>query len=144
MVQIFYSRSNDIVSNLIRLFTWSEYSHVGFVLPGGNLILDTMFSTGGVEIRSMAELKAQATDVFIITYPHLSEKALDIARTQVGKPYDWTAICGIPFRRNWQEDDSWFCSELVAWSCEQAGTPMVNQKAWRVTPQDLLEAAVKS
>lgn len=40
------------------------------------------------------------------------------------------------------EDDRWFCSELVVWSCAMAGHPIINKETWRVPPQDLLEVAL--
>jgi hypothetical protein len=41
---------------------------------------------------------------------------------QEGKPYDWRAIFAFQFgERDWQEDDSWFCSELVAAALRASG-----------------------
>lgn len=42
-------------------------------------------------------------------------------KSQLGKPYDWTAIAAFFVNRDWRETDSWFCSELQAWALEQAG-----------------------
>jgi beta-lactamase class D len=46
----------------------------------------------------------------------------EILQTQIGKPYDWRAIVSFVFGdREWQNADSWFCSELQIWAMEQAG-----------------------
>ncbi len=64
---------------------------------------------------------------------------LDYAYSQVGKPYDWQGVFNF-FSRNrcWEDTDSWFCSELVAYAFKQAKYPLVRASAWRVTPGDLL------
>jgi uncharacterized protein YycO len=62
------------------------------------------------------------------------------ALTQAGKPYDFYAIGGIAFDRNWRDSHRWFCSELIAAAFEAAGSPLLNPSAnvWRITPRDLL------
>ena len=60
------------------------------------------------------------------------------AASQIGKPYDYTAILGLGLRRDWQEEDAWFCSELVAWAFQHAGEPLFRAECLRrVTPQHL-------
>ena len=60
------------------------------------------------------------------------------AASQIGKPYDYTAILGLGLRRDWQEEDAWFCSELVAWAFQHAGDPLFRADCLRrVTPQHL-------
>ncbi len=51
---------------------------------------------------------------------------LAFAHAQVGKPYDYTAIAGFLARRDWREDDSWFCSELQAAAFEAGRRPLLN------------------
>lgn len=40
-------------------------------------------------------------------------------------------------RRRWQDNDAWFCSELVAWAFEAGGRSLFREHAWRITPRDL-------
>ena len=62
---------------------------------------------------------------------------LQALRSQIGKPYDYAAIIGFVFRRDWQADNRWFCSELPAWAAEQAGCPIFRAEAMhRVTPEN--------
>lgn len=137
MVKIFFSDSSYPMSALIRCLTWSEYSHVGFIL--NDCVVDSTLSHGGVRIRPLTDAKKNTTKFEVCEFPLVNDDAIRYAMSQVGKPYDFTAVLGLPFRRNWQEDDSWFCSELVAWACIQAGTPLVNKQVWRITPQDLFQ-----
>lgn len=50
-----------------------------------------------------------------------SEKGMAFVRSQIGKPYDNKGALGISVERNWQDDDSWFCFELVAAALHYAG-----------------------
>ena len=63
---------------------------------------------------------------------------INALRSQLGKPYDISAVTGLALRRNWQEDDAWFCSELLAWAWEKSGQPLFHQDSrHRVTPQNI-------
>jgi uncharacterized protein YycO len=137
MIKLFFSKSNSIACKCIRFFTWSEYSHVGFILPD-DMILDTTLKTK-VAIRPFKDLEKTEKTIIIREYQDINENVIEIAKAQIGKKYDWSAVVGIPFRRNWQDDDKWFCSELVAWSCLKAETPIINKDCWRITPQDLFQ-----
>ncbi len=103
-----------------------------FVLPDGRLLGAV---PGGVRVRpydpSALRIERYHVDA--------SDTVLSVALAQLGKHYDWPGALGLALRRNWQEDDAWFCSELVAWSFEQAGRPLLNApQAWRLTPRDIL------
>lgn len=53
---------------------------------------------------------------------------------QIGKPYDWTAIWSWFGSRDWQDEDSWFCSELAARAAEAGNRRVVYAETARVTP----------
>jgi uncharacterized protein YycO len=141
MAQIIFSTNNLPLAVGIRFLTWSDWSHAG-ILTKDNTVIDSTWSLkrNGVLERSLDEFLSGTTRHNIRTFPQVPDEVIEIARGQIGKPYDWTPIFGLPFHRNWQDDDAWFCSELVAWSCVQAGSPLINKESWRVTPQDLWEA----
>jgi uncharacterized protein YycO len=74
----------------------------------------------------------------VIDIPCDEEAAWSWAAAQVGKPYDLTALFGWLSGRDWQEEDSWFCSELVAAAFDKAGSPLFREGTMsRVTPQHL-------
>lgn len=139
MVIIQFSKNNSLVSRLIRLFTWSWASHVDFVLRDEKLLGATMLD--GVSIKDPESLTIKPTRIerYTVDLPHEIERiVMSKAASQVGKPYDLLGVFGILFRKNWQNQDSWFCSELVAWAFQSADCPLLNQNQSRITPRDLL------
>lgn len=54
---------------------------------------------------------------------------------KIGCPYDWSAVFGDVFTRDWHKKDSWFCSEAVEDSLEEAGDGLFREgNYWRITP----------
>ena len=67
-----------------------------------------------------------------------ADAAIAAARSQIGKPYDWTGLFGFLSGRDWQKVNRWFCSELATWAIAQGGTRLFRLEAQsRVTPGDL-------
>ena len=65
-----------------------------------------------------------------------SDKIIDFAKSQIGKPYDFSGIFGFVTNRDWQEPDSWFCSELVA-AAINTERRLFNTETSRITPRDI-------
>lgn len=127
-----FNAGTDSLSALIRWKTGSPFNHCDFLLPTGHLFgaipgVGVVVHTQGAEIRSAI-------------YEIPVEDGFEYALEQMNKPYDFGAVLGLglPFPRNWQNDDRWFCSELVSASLLHAGCPIVSSDAWGVTPRDLL------
>lgn len=64
-------------------------------------------------------------------------------RSQIGKPYDFWAIVsfyGKRSARDWQADDSWFCSELISAALAECGVfpKHIADQFNRITPRDLM------
>ena len=133
-VQIIFTRSHAIGSLLLRTALWSPWSHCAIV-DGEEVIEAAAF--GGVRARPLADMLADATKMAFVTLPGDEHAVIAAARSQIGKPYDWAGVLGFGFRRRWQDDDAWFCSELVAWAFAEAGTPLFREHAWRITPRDI-------
>lgn len=58
--------------------------------------------------------------------------------SQLGKPYDKSAIWGFVAGRDWREEDEWFCSELQAAAIESADIwPPLYTPRNKVTPAAL-------
>ncbi|KAG0188260.1 hypothetical protein DFQ28_005152 [Apophysomyces sp. BC1034] len=90
-------------------------------------------NTDWVAFRTERQRKGGGSRV--VTMPEAESAA---AASQIGKPYDYTAILGLGLRRDWQQDDAWFCSESVAWAFDSAGHPLFRPDSLRrVTPQHL-------
>lgn len=132
MITLQFSTQHKPGAWLIRKFTWSPFSHVDFVLPDGRLL--GARGAGGVQIRE-PELFAKLAR-FQVDAP---AAVLELAKSQIGKPYDWGAIAGFVAKHDWSSEHAWFCSELVAWAFHQAGCPLLNARHLnRITPRDLL------
>jgi hypothetical protein len=59
----------------------------------------------------------------------------DFLNKQLRRPYDFEAILGFVFNRDWRETDSWICSELICAAIEKAGIiPPLYLAANRITP----------
>jgi uncharacterized protein YycO len=136
---ILFSRDRGVFSALIRVATWSDWSHVDVV--DGDHLIGALAS--GVARYPAAERISVSTATARMEVPLTAEQhrlALRFLAEQLGKPYDWAGIFGMPLRRDWQQDDAWFCSELVAAACAFAGRPVTRRESGRVTPQDLYES----
>lgn len=120
---------------LIRAVTWSDWSHVAIV--DGEEVIEATWPA--VRVAPLAEVIAKHSRHILVDLPSPDSAAvIAAARSQVGKPYDLTALFGLLVRRDWQEADRWFCSELVAWSFQQGGSPLFRPDAlYRITPQHL-------
>lgn len=133
MITLRFSGGLGIAGRVIQAATWSWCSHVDFVLPDGRLL--GAVPGQGVCIRA-PEADADRVELYQADVP---DWAVAYAKSQLGRPYDWGGILGWALHRDWQCMDRWFCSELVAWSCQSASTPLLRtDAAWRVTPRDLL------
>lgn len=120
---------------LIRTITWSDWSHVALI--DGEEAIEATWPA--VRVAPLSEVIAKHSAFVVVDIPCDDPAAvIAAARSQVGKPYDLTALFGLLVRRDWQEPDRWFCSELVAWAFEQGGAPLFRPEAlYRVTPQHL-------
>lgn len=121
---------------MIRAATWSRWSHVALV--DGDTVIEAA-ALHGVRRVPVISAMDRAKDIARVDLPCRDSKAvIQAASSQIGKPYDMTALFGLLMHRDWQEDDAWFCSELVAWAFAQGGTPLFRAEALhRVTPQHL-------
>ncbi|AOE92037.1 hypothetical protein CJO93_23135 (plasmid) [Ralstonia solanacearum] len=135
-VQILFTATNGPLSWAIRACTWSEWSHVALVV--GDHVIESM-PGHGVRRVPLAGAIQHANRYELVTLPAQDpERIIAVAASQIDRPYDYSAVLGIGLHRDWQEDDAWFCSELIAWAFQQAGAPLFRAACMRrVTPQHL-------
>lgn len=137
-MKIVFVTDNKPWSVFIRWFTWSSYSHVA-LMKEDSIIEATL--KHGVVIRPFHEFIKKYKTKLICEIEDIDEKkAWSFALDQCHKSYDIGAIFGFIFRRNWTDDDSWFCSELVAASLLKGGVIIGRKDASRVTPEDILNS----
>ncbi|HUB91414.1 MAG TPA: YiiX/YebB-like N1pC/P60 family cysteine hydrolase [Dyella sp.] len=133
---LFCTNPRNPMSWAIRVGSWSKWSHVALI--DGDDVIEAV-ALKGVVHTPLATRKKEDPTWAVATLPCQDPSAIvAAARGQLGKPYDYTAVVGIGLHRDWQQTDRWFCSELVAWSFEEGGSPLFRPEACRrVTPQDL-------
>ncbi|SED11558.1 hypothetical protein [Pseudomonas anguilliseptica] len=140
-VRVLFTRRHHPGSVAIRAATWSAWSHVDLVDDLGTApVLIGAIALKGVVAESLERRLTLASRAALVKFPAANPAAvIAAARSQLGKPYDWSGIAGLVARnRDWQEDDSWFCSELVPWAFAQSGSPIFRQDmVGRITPQHL-------
>lgn len=135
-ISLLFSASHHPMSSVIRACTWSSWSHVAII--DGDEVIEAM-APNGVRRFPVVQAIDHAKRAAIVELPCMDPQAvIAAAASQLGKPYDYTAIVGLGLHRDWQEDDAWFCSELVAWSFAQAGESLFRAEVLRrITPQHL-------
>jgi uncharacterized protein YycO len=124
-----FSLSIQPFSLITAVVLGCKYGHVEFVLPDGKLLASL---PSGVVIRDVPK-----DDIYAKTYTLDIDNGYEYALSQLGKPYDWLAVVGLPFDRDWQDDNSWFCSELCLTSLVKAGFPKSPNLEYKVSPHDL-------
>lgn len=127
-----------LTSWTIRTFSWSDWSHVDFVLSNGKFLGARL--DGGVQIREHDYLTPSRFCYASVEVYGSTRRVLGWATAQVGKPYDWRAILGFGFRRDWHDPGHWFCSELVAEAFKLKDSAIVDNRAYRITPQMVYES----
>jgi uncharacterized protein YycO len=116
---------------MVCLLTCSEFSHVDYIFDNG-AAYSSLPSTG-------VDYNSDKNDIEQWYELEVPQKIIveNFILKQRGKPYDYMGIVGFLFNRTWQEDDKWFCSELIAAAIEYSGLPLFNKRVSRITPRDL-------
>jgi hypothetical protein len=118
-------------SATIEYATSGLFSHVDAVLDDGrrlgsrsDRVLD--LTTGqrvpaGVQVRP-ADYAYWVRRVDFELSVTTTQKAayLNFLHAQLGKRYDFPAVLGFAFDRDWRDPDAWYCSELIAAALEKA------------------------
>jgi len=135
-VQLLFSSTCSPLSWLIRICTWSTFSHVALV--DGDQVIESMPGFGVRRISLTAALRETSRHERVNLPANAPAQVLAAAASQIGRAYDYNAVLGLSLHRDWQQDNAWFCSELIAWAFQQAGEPLFRAECMRrVTPQHI-------
>ncbi len=136
MIVLRFSARDALGSRLIQARTGCWASHVEIEMPDG---------------RCLGSRYPKGVDIYepFADYARLerygyagSEAVINFVDSQRGKPYDRSAIFGFVLNRDWQEDDSWYCSEVIERGNVLAGCPLVSAAYAHVLwPRDQLFSA---
>ena len=127
-MRLIFTRGDGLANRLIRAFEGGDWDHVG-IIDGDHVIEAT--ASHGVRRRLLASLQADRPVHEIVNVPGIPGQegmALQWARKQVGKPYDWGGVVGFLFwRGSWAATGSWYCSELGALTLALSGRQVAGQ-----------------
>ena len=156
-VKLQFSTTVDAWANrwswVIRHMCHSPFSHVDFLMPDGSLLGASDSPAAPVLKGNSRGVAIRPNDYEVYGYRRsmtietpLSEQIMAAALSQLGKPFDNSALKGFlsdapPGKRNPMDNASWFCSELVIWSFETAGYWYPRPSVWpknRISPSDIL------
>jgi uncharacterized protein YycO len=129
-------------SSVIGYFGAGYYSHIDTLTNHGMLrgarADEILGRAAGVEDRPMRYEKWKKCTQYSISVTNGQyDRFWNFSDKQVGKPYDKHGlVSSFVFGRQWREDDSWWCSELVASCLEHAGIVRIPPEVRSVTPGD--------
>lgn len=135
-IKIHFCKGTGILAQLLRMMLMSKYNHVAIEVNG--VVYESLWGSG---VTRKAPSRFHAGWKSVVTVETSVVNASRVYRfldNQLGKPYDWRAICAMPFRGSWQKRNAWFCSEL-AYEAFLVGGGFIPDRlpAHRVTPRDL-------
>jgi uncharacterized protein YycO len=138
MIKLRFSRDYGVLPALIRTATWFHFDHVELLLPYEGLLGSS--PQGGVAIRPLDWKVSIDFEYASVACDDITTgRVLQKLRSQIGKPYDYSALLHLPFgQRDWRDKNQWTCSELIAWSFEESRRPILNaQLSNRLAPRDI-------
>lgn len=123
-----FSRRTSLPSFLTRFFTGgARWSHCGIYDVERGVVIEALMFKGVVETSLNTWCNRYPSHHFVeIDCPN-PELGLAYARSQVGKPYDYLAALGVPWRTSWDNPNRWYCSELLEAALDWAG-----RRRWRL------------
>jgi len=139
-VDLTFVCSHTVSSRVISWFSAGHLSHVDANLRDGTFLGSYECATGsipaGVRIRPTGYYPFSRRVTFSI--PATAQQRarwLAFLNAQLNKDYDWDAIWGFIFNRDWRDPDAWICSELQAAALEASGiVPRLYLAANKITP----------
>lgn len=139
VVSVLFARSRSIGGLVIRGVTWSAWSHcaVEFIDRGESFVVESTWPRGVIVTdSSVFRRRMSRVETVHVSVPDPAA-AMRFAKAQVGKPYDTWGVIGLGIHREWDDPESWWCSEHVAASLAAGGKPLFSRARRRVTPQHL-------
>ena len=126
----------DLLSYIVRLFTMSEYNHVGIAWAIGdrNLIVEAQVP----EIK-ISPLKKLGSFYHIPMDVNFTDEALEILLDKVGQKYSYLEAIKAYFKKNDHTNDDWICVDYVKYFYESIGIDIGSVS----TPSDVVTNVIK-
>jgi uncharacterized protein YycO len=140
MIKLVFSSKRNIGSYIIRLFTWSSWSHVSYLDDEGFITEAIGFE--GVRRVPLSEVVKDYNKFAIVEFKNCSYKQKQEFEqylfSQIGKGYDYLAVIGIGLKKKWQDKSRWECSELIGDTLKKAQINIFRpEESLKITPQQL-------
>ena len=127
----------DLLSYIVRLFTMSEYNHVGIAWAIGdrNLIVEAQVP----EIK-ISPLKKLGSFYHIPMDVNFTDEALEILLDKVGQKYSYFEAIKAYFKKNDHTHDDWICVDYVKYFYESIGIDIGDVN----TPSDVVKSIIRN
>ena len=128
------------MSRMIRIITWSEYSHAAWIDPMDDSCWEALPVGGVTHSATMSDQHRPGTPIELYPVYYSGDEEFQIRSfmaAQLHKPYDWHGVVHfLDHVKQYESDVSkWFCSELVFAAHLQAGINLqLRIPAWKVSP----------
>jgi len=133
-------KNDGFGAGFIKWFTLSCYSHVSFVfnLDGKPVEIEAMQGKG---VHKMHPREHSTFDEFVVPLTVDQQRALwDLCEAKVGADYDWLGCWSFVRRKNRNNPNKMFCSELIADGLRAVGYPLSRREPWRESPSTICES----
>ncbi len=135
MITIRCISENNIESDLIRYWTWDQFSHTEFVLPEG--YLGSRLS-GGIQIRPFDYVTVSHQAVLtLVLDPEDEAKILTWAKAQIGESYGWKDVVDEALHDEIMKPSSMDCSHFVTKALSMGGFLATRKPFFQNTPADV-------
>lgn len=112
-IQLRFIRTNSFIGKIIRWITWSEWNHVDLVINDEEAF-GASGKIGRVDTYPRDPESHDKIAIVTIKVPKGKyEKFMTEILSKGGTLYDYKGIKAFLIKFNIQEDDKWFCSELL-------------------------------
>jgi uncharacterized protein YycO len=136
-MKVLLFKGKGVISRSIRWQTDGVYSHAAILLDDGKTIVEAWHTGTGVRKKILKDW----TNIDVYEIPCITQaqkvKVELFLNSQLGKGYDYWGILRFLTRRDRNNPEKWFCSELVVAALWQAGielfAPFV--PAYKVSPE---------
>ena|ERR1700744_1986814 len=123
--RIRFITETDVISDAIRLVTFSEWSHTEIMTDEGTYI--GAHSDGGVQERPADYTKVSRERRYSIPVSDWAqEEIMKFARSKIGTPYDFEDIAGLFLHHDLTEKKTEICSMFVLEAAMAGGLQMLN------------------
>lgn len=133
-----------IPSKLIRFFTWEDVTHIGILLPSGEMI-EAWFTLkdfpGKVYLRDTfreGHTKGTNVRVYNILGDYDADSTEKWLRSQVGKAYGLKGVLKFLTRKEPEADDNFFCSRLGLRGVAEGGLNLQIGDFAKMSPRDVI------